>query len=196
MQEPGKGRSLPSYVTQLDVLALTTDLDQICRQLARTEVSSWFLYRPGTRSVHNMHFPLENLPERTQRKNILLQIIYVELYTRAKNTPFYAPPCGFVTFGILCKCLCLLQGVLWRSLCLLTCRSDREGCETSLGGWMCCQTPAPGALSTDTSARTPLRRVLSPAPGCCGHAPRKQKTGSFYKALPDRFVLCAGIALH
>lgn len=53
MQEPGKGRSLPSYIMQLDVLALTTDLDQICRQLARTEVSSWFLYWPGTRSVHN-----------------------------------------------------------------------------------------------------------------------------------------------
>lgn len=35
MQEIGKGRSLPSYVIQLDVLALTTDLDQICCQLAQ-----------------------------------------------------------------------------------------------------------------------------------------------------------------
>lgn len=69
MQEPGKGRSLPSYVMQLDVLALTTDLDQICRQLARTEVSSWFLYWPGTRSVRNTHFPVENLPENSEDKH-------------------------------------------------------------------------------------------------------------------------------
>lgn len=69
MQEPGKGRSLPSYIMQLDVLALTADLDQICCQLARTEVSSWFLDCPGTRSVHNMHFPVEGLPESSEEKH-------------------------------------------------------------------------------------------------------------------------------
>lgn len=100
--------------------------------------------------------------QRTQRKNILLQIIYVELYTRAKNTPFHAPPCSFVTFGILCKCLCLLQSVLWRSLCLLTCRSGREGCETLLGGWMCCQTPALGSQHRHLCQDSSLERFFFP----------------------------------
>lgn len=68
MQEPGKGRDLPSYVMQLDVLAPTADLDQICCQPAHTEISSWFLDWPGTHSVHNMHFPVEKLPENSEGK--------------------------------------------------------------------------------------------------------------------------------
>lgn len=112
--------------------------------------------------------------QRTQRRNILLQIIYVELYTRAKNT-FHAPPRRFVTFGILCECLCLFQGGLWRSLCLLTCRSDREGCETLLGGWIVTRHPRWDLGSEhSTSARTPLCWDSAPSPGCCGHAVRKQ----------------------
>lgn len=47
MQETGKGRSVPNCVILLDVLALTADLDQICRQLAHTEVSGWCSYSLG-----------------------------------------------------------------------------------------------------------------------------------------------------
>lgn len=115
--------------------------------------------------------------KRTPRKNILLQIIYVELYTRAKNTPFPAPSCSFVTFGILCKCLCSLQGVLWRSLCLLTCRSDGEGCETLLGGWMCCQTPAlgPGPEHRHFCQDSPLKRFFPQLQGAVAvHSENRQ----------------------
>lgn len=96
-------------------------------------------------------------------------------------------------FGILCRNLCLLQGVSGRSWCLVMCRSDRKGC-----GWAyesVARLPAPGQLAAEHRESRPglfSEELCSLTLLCCGHTLRNRL---IYRALPDKFLLRIGITM-